>query len=113
MNTNPEWKRNLDALSSFLGPTGPTGASSSAQIPEVTLGSELLRALAAQDDGGSSLDLLAEKIGGKYAQAAGAAKSLEAARLITVDWSAVVPVARLTAAGRQIASATVAVTSPA
>lgn len=104
MNVGPDWKRNLDALGSFLGPTGPVSSRSEpAHMPEVQYGSELLRELVAYGESGAPLDTLAERVGAKYGAAAMAAKTLEGARLIAVDWSAVVPLARLTPTGWQIA----------
>lgn len=104
MNSKPEWKRNLDALSAFLGPTGPAGGSAAAAGSADDISSGLLQALAKTGgDSGTALDHLAESIGANYRVSAVAAKSLEEARLIEVDWSGVVPVVTLTAAGRQIA----------
>ena len=105
MSSTPDWKRNLDALGAFLGPTGPT-AKNAGGAPSVTdVGSKLLQALAFAGESGAPLDALAERIGASFRVCAEAAQSLEMARLISIDRSDVIAVVRLTEVGRQIAAA--------
>ena len=105
MSSTPDWKRNLDALDAFLGPTGPT-AKYAGGAPSVTdLGSKLLQSLAFAGEAGSPLDTLAERFGVSFRECANAAHTLEAARLISIDRGGVVPTVKWTAAGRQVASA--------
>lgn len=103
--STPAWKRNLEALGSFLGPTGPTAPSSAGAGPVTDTGSRLLQALASEGESGAPLDAIAERIGAKFRESADAAQALEAARLILIERTGVVPVLRLTQAGWQIANA--------
>ena len=107
MNTvvTPNWKRNLDALGSFLGPTGPTRQTGTGGVPGSDPGIRLLRELALVNGYAADLDALAERVGAKFRDCAEAAHTLEAARLVLIDRSGVVPNIRLTEAGRQIALA--------
>ena len=107
MSNSTDWKRNIEALGSFLGPSGPTSAGASLVTDT---GSKMLQALESAGATEVPLDAICERIGVTIREAANAAESLESARLILVERNAVIPVIRLTEAGRQIAVA--AATAP-